>query len=81
MYSLIGQYLKKRFYYPISVFLSNALRLPAPKQQKMAAADAGQLDVEPKKRLATVEDYDLKQLLTEKDAEYQASHRFSCTYI
>jgi hypothetical protein len=51
------------------------------KPTKMAAADAGQLDVEPKKRLATVEDYDLKQLLTEKDAEYQASHRFSCTYI
>ena len=69
MYSLIGRYLKKQLYYPINVFLSNAFRLPAPKQKKMAAADAGQSDVEPKKRLATVEDDDLKQLLTEKDAE------------
>jgi hypothetical protein len=65
---LSNQNLGKQLYYPINVFLSNAFRLPAPKQQKMAAADAGQSDVEPKKRLATVEDDYLKQLLTEKDA-------------
>jgi hypothetical protein len=35
----------------------------------MAAADAGQSDVEPKKRFVPVEDDDLKQLLTEKDAK------------
>ena len=35
----------------------------------MAAADASQSDVEQKKRFATVEDDDLKQLLTEKDVK------------
>ena len=38
-------------------------------QQTMAAADASQSDVEQKKRFATVEDDDLKQLLTEKDVK------------
>jgi hypothetical protein len=39
------------------------------KTTKNGSSDAGQSDVEPKKCLATVEDDDLKQLLTEKDAE------------
>lgn len=38
-------------------------------QQKMAAVDVGQTVVEAKKRFATVEDDDLKQLLTEKNAK------------